>query len=136
MNRAVESRSADAAGGDVADRHCRCHLPLAPPDGPHWWPQRDPEPDERVLAVALYGQNPSLLRLVRLRDGWHRRGWGANHLDATPPVPWTGAGQCWAGVHHAAVDATDLVAGAEQRSRPVVGDAATTRSRTTRPVHR
>lgn len=125
MNRPSELRSADVAGGDVADRRCRCHLPLAPPDGPHWWPQRDPEPGERVLAVALYGQDAGFLRLVRLRGRWYRRGSGANHPDATGPVPWANAGRCWDGAHHAVVDATGLVPSGEQRPRVVVvGDAA------------
>ncbi len=96
-------------------------MPLDGPEGrPHWWPQRDPEPDGRVLAVASYGADPAFLRLVRVRGRWYRRGLGANHADATPPVAWSDAGRCWAGVHHAVVDATEPVASAEQRPRLLV----------------
>lgn len=100
----------------MTERRCRCLLPLVPPDElPHWWPQRDPEPGEQVLAVAPYQQDPGLLRLIRLRDGWHHRGSGINPLADTPPVRWADTGRCWAGAHHAVVDATELVASAEQR---------------------
>jgi len=73
-----------------------------------------------VLAVATYGDDARFLRLVRLRGRWYRRGAGANHPDATPPVQWSEAGRCWAGTHHAVVDATDLVASAELRPRLLV----------------
>ncbi len=125
MNRPSELRSADVAGGGGADRRCRCQLPLVSPDGPHWWPQRDPEPGERVLAVALYGEDAGFLRLVRLLGRWYRRGSGANHPDVTEPVPWANAGQCWAEAHHAVVDATGLIPSGEQRPRVVAGEAAT-----------
>jgi len=100
---------------------CRCHLPLVPPDGlACWWPRRDPEPGDHVLAVAMHGDDARFLRLVRVRERWYRRGAGANHPDSTPPVPWSEAGRCWAGTHHAVVDATDMVASAEQRPRLLV----------------
>lgn len=37
----------------MIDYHC--HLPLDPPDGPHRWPSRDPEPATTVRVVARYG---------------------------------------------------------------------------------
>lgn len=108
--------SCGRSGWDVGVAEtCRCHLPMVPPEGlPQWWPQRDPEPDERVLAVALYGQDPECLRRVRRREGWCHRGSGVRH-PAGPAVSWVDVGRCWAGVDHAVVDATEAVVSAEQR---------------------
>jgi len=86
---------------------CRCHRPFDPPNGPHWWPQRDPEPALDIRAVAIYGDAPAFLRQVRTSGGWHCQGSGANHPDHTPPIPWRRAGRCWAGTYHPVVDVTD-----------------------------
>ncbi len=85
---------------------CRCHLPLDPPIGVHWLPWRDPEPGLHVLAVALYDEEPSFLRRVRVPGGWHTEGCGAAHPEATPPKPWQEVGRCWDGVEHPVVDVT------------------------------
>ncbi len=85
---------------------CRCHLPFDPPAGPHWWPARDPEPGEHVLAVAIYGQDPRFLRRVRVAGGWLSQGSAANYPDCTPPAPWTYTGRCWDDVDHSVVDVT------------------------------
>jgi len=78
-----------------------------------------------VLAVALYGDDPRFLRLVRVRSLWYRRGTGAAHPDHSAPVPWSDAGRCWAGQDHAVVDATEQVASAEHRPRLLVTVEAT-----------
>jgi hypothetical protein len=103
----------------VADL-CRCHLPLDPPPDNHWLPWRDPEPESSVLAVALHGQHPTFLRRMRVPDGWHTEGSGANHPDSTPPRPWVEIGQCWAGEQHAVVDVTAFIAPKLEQSRIVV----------------
>lgn len=102
---------------------CRCHLPFGPPDGPHWWPLHDPEPDQRVSAVALAGDNPRLMYLVRRPEGWSQQGVRVYHPDVIRPMPWTDVGRCWDGVHHAVVDATEAVAG----SRPAPDQTTTHR---------
>jgi len=85
---------------------CRCHLPFDPPDGPHWWPRRDPEPGLGVVAVAICGADPTFLRQVRGPGGWHTLGHGANHPDHTAPAPWPDAGRGWDGIDHPVVDVT------------------------------
>lgn len=80
----------------MADR-CRCHLPLDPPDGPYWWPSRDPEPAAAVRVVACYGQDPKLLRAERVDGGWHTEGAFAIHPEHTPPRPDRGDGAVCAG---------------------------------------
>ncbi len=99
------SGHADWAGTDTSPS-CRCHRPLRPPSGQHWYPQLDPEPGPRVQAVALHGDDPQYLRRVRVPGGWHGRGHAANHPDATPPVAWAQTGQCWAGHEHPVIDVT------------------------------
>jgi len=89
----------------VADL-CRCHLPLDPPVGQHWWPSRDPEPDPTVTAVAMHGQTPAHLRAVRTAGGWRTAGSLTNHPGQRPPSPWPVVGTCWAGQDHPVVDAT------------------------------
>jgi len=87
---------------------CRCNLPLAPPDNrPYWRPMLDPEPNDSVTTVVLYGQHPDFLRMVRVPGGWHTRGAAASHADLTPPEPWITVGRCYAGRQHAVVDATN-----------------------------
>ena len=86
---------------------CRCHLPLDPPTGQHWWPSRDPEPDATVSAVAMYGQAPRHLRAVRTAGGWRTAGSLANHPNHTPPRPWPIVGTCWAGQEHPVAAAPD-----------------------------
>ncbi len=106
----------------MAER-CRCGLPVKPPSGPHWVPGRDVEPGPQVRAVALYGQDPGLIRRVRAPGGWHTEGAGAAHPESTPPGPWQRTGQCWAQVAHTVVDVTDFVAwvdGAGTESSDVV----------------
>lgn len=88
---------------------CRCHLPLDAPDGPHWWPSRDPEPGPEVQAVALLGCGPSFLRYGRVPGGWRTQGAAASYTNSTPPQPWAKLGRCWDGVEHAAVDVTTTV---------------------------
>jgi len=83
---------------------CRCHRPLDAPPGSHWWPHRDPAPDERVQAVAIYRENPAFLRRVRVSGGWKTEGAGACHTAHTPPRPWAETGRCWAGTNHAVVE--------------------------------
>jgi len=90
----------------MADR-CRCGLPLDPPNGRHWWPARDTEPDATVRSVVMVGQQPDHLRAERVDDGWHTRGLLANHAEHTPPRPWSELGRCWAGTKHAVVEAAD-----------------------------
>ncbi len=90
----------------MAESSCRCQLPLDPPDGPHWWPARDPEPSTDVRVVTLHGRNPTLLRDVRMRAGWHAEVVAAAHPDTSPPRPWTRLGRCWDGVEHPVVDVT------------------------------
>ena len=102
-HQAVQRVLADREAGDI----CRCHRPLSPPPGPHWWPQRDPQPGPEVRVVAIYGENPEFLRRVRLNGGWRTAGSGAAHPDCTPPGPWLRTGQCWAGADHPVVDVTD-----------------------------
>lgn len=99
---------------------CRCHLPSDSPSGRHWFPSRHAEPDLRVLAIALHGQDPQFLRRVRVPGGWHSQGLGAAHPDATPPKPWTDVGLCWAGQQHAVVDVTWCVAPADEHQLWVV----------------
>ncbi len=97
---------------------CRCQLPLDPPIDRHWLPWRDPEPNSPVRAVALYGQDPGLLRRVRVAGGWHTEGVGAAYSECTPPGPWQRTGQCWAQVPHPVVDVTvflDWLDGADGR---------------------
>lgn len=117
-------RGSPGRGVGVVDI-CRCRLPMVPPEGlPRWWPRQDPEPDERVLAVVLYGQDPECLRRVRRREGWCLRGSGVRP-PAVPAVSWMEVGRCGAGVDHAVVDATEVVVSAEQRPHlTVITDAA------------
>jgi len=103
----------------VADHTCRCHLPLDPPAEPHWWPSRDPEPDPDVRIVALHGETPTLLRDVRVTEGWHTEGVAATHPDATPPRPWPRIGRCWDGVEHPVVDVTARVPAPPRQPRQV-----------------
>jgi len=98
------SRGRRSGGGDVAERFCRCHLPLDPPQEQHWWPTDEPEPDTTVHAVAMAGSHPWFLRSERREDGWHTAGCGAAHPDSTPARGWGDVGSCWAGIHHAVVD--------------------------------
>jgi len=85
---------------------CRCRRPLTPPDGPHWWPHRDPEPGPEVRVVVVHGDKPHLLRSVRVDGGWHAEGFAAPHPDHTPPEPWSATGRCGFRVQHPVVDAT------------------------------
>ncbi len=86
---------------------CRCHLPFDPPDGPHWWPSRDPEPNTSVRVVALAGRDPALLRSERDTGGWRTAGLFAAHPRFTPAKGWGDVGRCWDGIEHAVVDVTD-----------------------------
>lgn len=63
-----------------------------------------------MRAVARYGQDPKLLRRVRVAGGWHGEGVAAAYPERTPPVPWPRAGRCWAGVDHPVVDVTVVIA--------------------------
>lgn len=97
-------------GSAVADR-CRCHLPLNPPAGlTHWWPRRDAEPGPAVRAVAQCGQDPGLLRRVRVVGGWRGAGAAAAYPEHTPPMPWPRVGRCWAGIDHPVADVTVFIA--------------------------
>jgi len=107
------------SGGRVANLRCRCSLPIGEPKEQHWWPAHNPEPDTGVRAVALAGQDPGFLRAERCEDGWHTYGLGAAHPDASPPRGWGGLGQCWDGVEHAVVDASDWLA--QQRAKAAAG---------------
>ncbi len=89
---------------------CRCHLALDAPDGPHWWPSREPEPDTGVAAVAVAGQDPGFLRAERRPDGWHTEGHAAAYPEVTPSHGWDDVGRCWAGAHHPVVDVSDWLA--------------------------
>ena len=108
---------------------CRCHLPLEPPGGIHWWPRRDAEPETGVRAVALYGQDPGFLRRERVAGGWHTEGAGAAYPESTPPGPWARAGRCWAQVDHPVVDVSVFLAWTEG-SRAELGAAAPVRQDT------
>ncbi|MGH3568363.1 MAG: hypothetical protein ACRDRH_20505 [Pseudonocardia sp.] len=63
-----------------------------------------------MRAVALYGQDPRILRRRRVPGGWHGEGLAASYPDRTPPVPWPEAGRCWAEVDHPVVDVTGVIA--------------------------
>lgn len=85
---------------------CRCHRPLTAPEGAHWWPSRDPEPDGHIRVVAVYGEDPGFLRRVRVGGGWRTHGAGACYTESSPPRPWAQLGNCWAGAQHPVVDVT------------------------------
>ena len=88
-------------------RECPCYLPLNPPaDEPVMIPSRDPEPGPEVKIVALWGQNPAVLRMERVATGWHTRGAAASHHEITPPEPWETVGFCYRGAEHPVVDVT------------------------------
>jgi hypothetical protein len=101
--------SRDTPGAQVA-RACRCGLLLTPlPDADHWLPSRDPEPGPHVQAVALCGQDPTILRSERTPDGWRSQGAAAVYPDHTPPKPWERVGRCWDGREHPVRDVTGLL---------------------------
>lgn len=109
------------SGGCLVNLRCRCSLPIGVPAEQHWWPAHNPEPDTSVRAVALVGQDPGFLRAERCEDGWHTYGLGAAHPDASPPRGWGDLGQCWDGVEHAVVDASDWLA--QQRAKAAARSA-------------
>lgn len=87
---------------------CRCHRAFGVPDGLRFWaPMRDPEPDAEVRIVAFVGEDPAILRMVRVPGGWHGQGVAAPHPELTAPEPWPTVGRCWAGADHSVIDATD-----------------------------
>ena len=88
------------------ERICRCHRSFSVPEGAYWRPMRDPEPGLRVQTVAFVGDDPAVLRMVRVPDGWHGQGVAAPHPELTAPEPWAVVGQCWAGQEHPVVDVT------------------------------
>ncbi len=113
------SRGKPAGNGHCADVHppadayagqrgasCRCHRPLSAPEGRHWWPRRDAEPDSSVTTVAVHGEDPWFLHRVRVDGGWHTRGAGSCYAESSPPKPWNQIGTCWAGAEHPVVDVT------------------------------
>jgi hypothetical protein len=101
-------------------RHCRCGMPLDPPDGPHWVPSRDPEPGPDVAAVALSGSDPRLLRSERVRGGWRSRG-AAAYPGQSPPRPWWSLGRCWNGSEHPVCDVTSWPAQPHEGDEPTTG---------------
>jgi len=91
-----------------ANGRCKCFLSVTrPADQPSWIPSQDPEPPAHVTVVVLHEQDPVLLRMVRVRDGWHTRGALASHHEITPPEPWATVGYCWAGTEQPVVAAPD-----------------------------
>jgi hypothetical protein len=89
---------------------CRCGLLLtAPSNDQHWLPSRDPEPGPEVQAVALCGQDPTILRSERTPGGWRSRGAAAIYPEGTPPKPWERVGRCWDGREHPVRDVTGLL---------------------------
>lgn len=104
------NRGRSDGGGGMAERRCRCHLPLDLPPERHWWPSRDPEPDTGVRAVALAGEDPGFLRTERRPDGWHTEGHAAAYPEATPSRGWGDVGRCWDAAEHPVVDVSDWLA--------------------------
>jgi len=86
--------------------HCPCRLPLTRPAdrSTYWIASTDPEPPARVTVVVLHTQDPALLRMVRVKDGWHTRGAAASHWEITPPEKWETVGICRAGNEHPVVE--------------------------------
>ncbi len=111
--------------GDGGTECRRCHLPLTAPAGRRWLPWCDPEPGVAVLAVALYGEDPALLRRVRVPGGWHTQGSGANYPDCMPPRAWSAINRCWDGIQHPVVDATALVTTGRPRVTVIATHTAT-----------
>lgn len=97
--------------GAVADI-CECFLPIDLPLGVEWWrPELDEDPGRRVRAVVRFGEDPSLRRAVRLKDGsgWIEEGAMVNfYQDITPPMPWVRVGRCWADRPHPVVNAKQI----------------------------
>jgi len=99
-------------------RECTCWLPLDPPaDQRFWWPSRDPEPPSDVTIVALYMQNPAVLRMERRdmgdgRTGWKVLGAAASHHEVTPPEEWATVGICWRKIEHPVVQVVPEAEGA------------------------
>jgi len=85
---------------------CRCHRPLSAPEGRHWWPRRDAEPDSSIEMVAVHGEDPWFLHRVRMADGWRTHGAGSCYAESSPARPWAQIGTCWAGADHPVVDVT------------------------------
>jgi hypothetical protein len=82
---------------------CACGLPMGEPDGMHWHPERDPEPDG-VRVVARWGEDPPLRRAVRIADGkWTEQGFGVSHYLRISPIEWHEVGVCSAGTRHPVV---------------------------------
>ncbi|MBV9312128.1 MAG: hypothetical protein JO100_00005 [Pseudonocardia sp.] len=104
------------------ERICRCHRSFSLPEGAYWRPMRDPEPGPQVQAVAFVGDDPAVLQMVRVPEGWHGQGVAAHHPELTAPEPWAVVGQCWASQEHPVVDVT----GWPQRGRPGAETATTT----------
>jgi len=87
---------------------CRCHRAFDAPGGLRCWsPMRDPEPDAEVRIVAFVGEDPAVLRMVRVPGGWHGQGVAAPHPELTAHEPWPTVGRCWAGADHPVIDATE-----------------------------
>jgi hypothetical protein len=93
-------------GVNPMSRGCRCGLPLEPPDGPHWFPSRDPDPGSIVAAVALCGRDPTILRSERVPGGWRSQGAAATYPEHSPPMLWQAVGRCWNGREHPVCEVT------------------------------
>lgn len=100
--------SMDKFPGPSPVSECSCYRSFLTPVGrTSWRPTRDREPTAEVRVVAFDGDDPAVLRMVRVPDGWHARGIAAPHPNRTGPELWTSVGQCWAGREHPVVDVTD-----------------------------
>lgn len=83
---------------------CRCHRSFTAPDGTeHWLPTKDPEPGPEIQVLAFCGDDPAVLRMVRVPGGWHGEGIAAPHPELSGPEPWAVVGQCWSGQEHPVV---------------------------------
>lgn len=84
---------------------CDCFLPTEPPIGVDWWQSdKDADPGKPVRALAPHGENPNLLRWVRVSDGWAQEGAMVNYYaDISRSLPWGQVGRCWADRAHPVV---------------------------------